>query len=98
LKGARVVTQGFGAVGKHAARFLAEKSAILVAASDTSGTVADPAGLDLAHSPRSKRLAAHCMTAVVSASSARTRSLTLIATSGFPSDGPMSSMPEMCTG
>jgi glutamate dehydrogenase (NAD(P)+) len=48
LKGARVVTQGFGAVGKHAARFLAEKGAILVAASDTSGTVADPAGLDVA--------------------------------------------------
>jgi glutamate dehydrogenase (NAD(P)+) len=48
LKGARVVVQGFGAVGKHAARFLAEKGAILVAASDTSGTVADSAGLDVA--------------------------------------------------
>jgi glutamate dehydrogenase (NAD(P)+) len=48
LKGARVVVQGFGAVGKHAARFLAEKGAVLVAASDTSGTVADPAGLDVA--------------------------------------------------
>jgi glutamate dehydrogenase (NAD(P)+) len=48
LKGARVVVQGFGAVGKHAARFLAEKGAILVAASDTSGTLADPAGLDIA--------------------------------------------------
>lgn len=48
LKGARVVVQGFGAVGKHAARFLAEKSAILVGASDTGGTIADPAGLDIA--------------------------------------------------
>jgi glutamate dehydrogenase (NAD(P)+) len=48
LKGARVVVQGFGAVGKHAARFLAKNGAILVAASDTSGTVADPAGLDIA--------------------------------------------------
>jgi glutamate dehydrogenase/leucine dehydrogenase len=48
LKGARVVVQGFGAVGKHAARFLAQKGAILVAASDTSGTVADPAGFDVA--------------------------------------------------
>ena len=47
LKGARVVVQGFGAVGKHAARFLAEKGAILVAASDTRGTLADPAGLDV---------------------------------------------------
>jgi glutamate dehydrogenase/leucine dehydrogenase len=48
LKGARVVVQGFGAVGKHAARFLAEKGAVLVGASDTSGTLADPAGLDVA--------------------------------------------------
>jgi len=47
LKGARVVVQGFGAVGKHAARFLAEKGAILVGASDTRGTLADPAGLDI---------------------------------------------------
>jgi glutamate dehydrogenase (NAD(P)+) len=47
LKGARVAVQGFGAVGKHAARFLAEKGAVLVAASDTSGTLADPAGLDV---------------------------------------------------
>jgi glutamate dehydrogenase (NAD(P)+) len=48
LKGARVAVQGFGAVGKHAARFLAEKGASLVAASDRSGTIADPAGLDIA--------------------------------------------------
>jgi glutamate dehydrogenase/leucine dehydrogenase len=48
LKGARVAVQGFGAVGKHTARFLVEKGAILVAASDTSGTLADPRGLDVA--------------------------------------------------
>ena len=47
LKGARVAVQGFGVVGKHAARFLAEKGAVLVAASDTSGTLADPSGLDV---------------------------------------------------
>ena len=47
LKGARVVVQGFGAVGKHAARFLARKGAILVGASDTGGTLADPTGLDI---------------------------------------------------
>ncbi len=47
LKGARVVVQGFGAVGKHAARFLAQKGAVLVGASDTSGTLADPSGLDV---------------------------------------------------
>ena len=47
LKGARVALQGFGAVGKHAARFLAEKGCVLVAASDTSGTLAAPSGLDI---------------------------------------------------
>jgi glutamate dehydrogenase (NAD(P)+) len=47
LAGARVVVQGFGSVGKHAARFLAEKGAVLIAASDTSGTIADADGLDL---------------------------------------------------
>jgi glutamate dehydrogenase (NAD(P)+) len=48
LAGARVAVQGFGAVGTHAARFLAERGAILVAASDTSGTVHEPRGLDAA--------------------------------------------------
>jgi glutamate dehydrogenase (NAD(P)+) len=47
LAGARLVIQGFGSVGKHAARFLAEKGAVLVAASDTGGTIADDNGLDL---------------------------------------------------
>jgi len=47
LKGARVVVQGFGAVGKHAARFLAEKGTVLVGASDSGGTLYDLAGLDL---------------------------------------------------
>jgi glutamate dehydrogenase (NAD(P)+) len=48
LAGARVVIQGFGSVGRHAARFLAEKGAILVGASDTQGTIADDNGLDIA--------------------------------------------------
>ena len=48
LKGARIAVQGFGSVGKHAARFLAEKGAVLVAASDSHGTLIDEAGLDLA--------------------------------------------------
>jgi glutamate dehydrogenase (NAD(P)+) len=47
LKGARVVIQGFGSVGKHAARFLVEKGAVLVATSDTRGTIADENGLDV---------------------------------------------------
>jgi glutamate dehydrogenase (NAD(P)+) len=48
LAGARVAVQGFGAVGKHAARFLAAKGAILVAASDSGGTLVEPGGLDMA--------------------------------------------------
>jgi glutamate dehydrogenase (NAD(P)+) len=47
LEGARMVIQGFGAVGKHTARFLRQKGVLLVAASDTGGTVHDPAGLDV---------------------------------------------------
>jgi glutamate dehydrogenase/leucine dehydrogenase len=48
LDGARVAVQGFGAVGYHAARFLAERGARLVAASDSRGCVNDPGGLDIA--------------------------------------------------
>lgn len=47
LNGARVAIQGFGAVGIHAARFLAEKGARLVAVADSGGTVSDPGGLPL---------------------------------------------------
>jgi glutamate dehydrogenase (NAD(P)+) len=46
-RGARVAAQGFGAVGKHAARFLVDKGAVLVAASDSSGAIHHPGGLDL---------------------------------------------------
>jgi glutamate dehydrogenase/leucine dehydrogenase len=48
LKGARVVIQGFGSVGKHAARFLGEKGTILVAACDSHGTIYNPKGIDVA--------------------------------------------------
>lgn len=47
LKGARIAVQGFGSVGKHAARFFAGKGALLVAAADSTGTVYDPEGLDV---------------------------------------------------
>ena len=47
LEGARVAIQGFGAVGKHAARFFGEKGAVLVAAADSSGTVSDASGIDV---------------------------------------------------
>jgi glutamate dehydrogenase (NAD(P)+) len=46
--GARVIIQGFGAVGSHAARFLAERGAAIIAASDIRGALWNPAGLDVA--------------------------------------------------
>jgi glutamate dehydrogenase (NAD(P)+) len=48
LEGARIAVQGFGSVGMHAARFLGEKGAVLVAASDSRGTIANADGLDVA--------------------------------------------------
>jgi glutamate dehydrogenase (NAD(P)+) len=48
LEGARFAVQGFGAVGRHTARFLADKGAVLVAAADSRGAVHAPAGLDVA--------------------------------------------------
>ena len=55
LDGARMVIQGFGAVGKHTARFLQQKGVRLIAASDTGGTVHDPSGLDVAQLIELKR-------------------------------------------
>lgn len=48
LAGARVAIQGFGAVGRNAARFLAERGAVVVAVSDITAAVYDPGGLDVA--------------------------------------------------
>lgn len=48
LAGARVVVQGFGSVGKHAARFLADRGARLVGVSDSAGARVCPEGFDLA--------------------------------------------------
>jgi glutamate dehydrogenase/leucine dehydrogenase len=47
LDGARVIVQGFGNVGSHAARYLEERGALLVGASDLDGTVYDPKGIDI---------------------------------------------------
>jgi len=49
LKGARVVVQGFGNVGSHAARYLEERGSVLVGASDLDGTVYDEDGIDVHH-------------------------------------------------
>ncbi len=47
LPGARVVVQGFGAVGRHTARLLTEKGAVLVGAADSRGSIHNPDGLDV---------------------------------------------------
>ena len=47
LGGARVVIQGFGAVGWHAARLLAERDAKIIAVSDSRGATWNPGGLDV---------------------------------------------------
>ncbi len=48
LQGARLAVQGFGSVGKHAARFLSEQGAVLVAAADSEGTLLNSKGIDVA--------------------------------------------------
>ena len=48
LDGASVAVQGFGNVGSHAARFLAERGARVVALSDASGGIYRGDGLDVA--------------------------------------------------
>ena len=47
LDGLRVAVQGFGNVGRHLARMLAEEGAIVVAVSDSSGGLHAPKGLDM---------------------------------------------------
>lgn len=47
LRGARVAIQGFGSVGKAAARYLTKKGAIIVAVSDTKGSICNPDGMDI---------------------------------------------------
>lgn len=47
LKGARIAVQGFGNVGGHAALFLSRMGAKIVAASDVSGCLVNPDGLDV---------------------------------------------------
>ena len=47
LEGKRVVVQGLGNVGYHAARFLQEDGAVLVGLAEYEGAIANPDGLDL---------------------------------------------------
>jgi glutamate dehydrogenase (NAD(P)+) len=47
LEGLRVAVQGFGNVGRHLARMLAEEGAIVVAVSDSSGGIHAAKGLEM---------------------------------------------------
>lgn len=47
LKGAKIAIQGFGSVGRAAAKFLSKKGALIVAVSDTKGTAYNADGLDM---------------------------------------------------
>lgn len=47
LKGSKVAIEGFGSVGAAAARFLSAKGAVIVAVSDTKGTIFNQGGLDV---------------------------------------------------
>ena len=55
LSGARVAIQGLGNVGVAAAKFFAEKGAVIVAANDSQGTVHDPGGLEIGKLIAAKR-------------------------------------------
>ncbi len=55
LDGARIAIQGFGAVGQHAARQLAARGAILVAAADSQNTVTEKSGIDVDALVQTKR-------------------------------------------
>lgn len=55
LEGARVAIEGFGSVGRHAARFLEELGAVLVAASDSKGAVHRPEGIPVEELAEAKR-------------------------------------------
>jgi glutamate dehydrogenase (NAD(P)+) len=48
LEGLRVAVQGFGNVGRHLARMLAEEGALVIAVSDSGGGLYAPNGLDMA--------------------------------------------------
>jgi len=47
LKGSKIAIQGFGNVGGHAALFLSQMGAKIVAVSDVSGALVDPSGFNI---------------------------------------------------
>jgi glutamate dehydrogenase (NAD(P)+) len=47
IEGKRVVVQGLGNVGYHAARFFQEGGAIIVGVAEAEGAIANPAGIQV---------------------------------------------------
>ncbi|MBT8079160.1 MAG: Glu/Leu/Phe/Val dehydrogenase [Gammaproteobacteria bacterium] len=47
IEGGRIAIQGFGAVGQHAARYLSDMGAVVVAVSDSRGAVHNADGVDV---------------------------------------------------
>ena len=68
------MVQGLGNVGRNLALFLAEEGASIVAVSDSSGGVHNPAGLDVQAAVEHKRRAPERSRASRAASPSRTRS------------------------
>lgn len=66
LEGARIVVQGFGAVGMHVTRFLTANGAILVGVADSRGSIHNPDGLEVDELFDIKR-AGKCVTAYADA-------------------------------
>lgn len=75
IKSATVAIEGFGNVGKHAARFLEEKGAMLIAASDSQGTIYDPAGIPVADLKKAKIESGSVLGYLKARNSARSKSL-----------------------
>lgn len=98
LAGARVAIQGFGAVGMNAARFLVERGARLVAASDSAGSLTRAEGLDVPALVDWKRQGGRLAEFPGGGGARGIRSSTPSATSGFRRHGPTSSTRATWTG
>lgn len=61
IKGSSIAIEGFGNVGRPVARFLEEKGAVLVAASDRQGTIYDPGGIPVEALEEAKNMSGSVM-------------------------------------
>ncbi|WP_431920857.1 Glu/Leu/Phe/Val family dehydrogenase [Nonomuraea jabiensis] len=59
IEGARMIVQGFGAVGTHTALMLKQRGAVVIAVSDSTGATCDASGLDVDELIAFKHAGAH---------------------------------------